>query len=83
AMEAGALPGDELIAIDGMRVVSEHEADRIVGAMSEGSSVEMLIARAGVLHALSLPARPDPRVSVTVRSTGESELRRQWLQCSA
>lgn len=82
AMEAGAMPGDELIAIDGMRVLTEHEAERIVGAMSESSSVEMLIARAGILHTLSLPARLDPRVQVSVRSTGESELRRQWLQCS-
>ena len=80
AMLAGALPGDELIAIGGMRVVSQADVDRALRIFGKASTAEMVVARAGVLHTLTLPARSDPRVEVKLRVTGESALRQSWLR---
>lgn len=67
AFDAGAMPGDELLAISGARVTSESEADTLLRGVAEGERVEMLVVRAGILRTLSLPARRDPRPDVTLR----------------
>jgi predicted metalloprotease with PDZ domain len=79
AMEAGLLPGDELLALDDTRVTSEAALVAALRGVRRGGSAELLIARAGVVKRLSLRAKPDPRPVITLRIEGASELRRGWL----
>ncbi len=79
-MEAGLLPGDELVAIDGTRTTNETTLNAALRGTRMGETAELLIARAGVMRTLSLPARPDPRPKITLRAEGASELRRSWLR---
>jgi predicted metalloprotease with PDZ domain len=78
-MEAGLLPGDELLALDGSRVTNEPALKNAMRGMAIGGTAELLVARAGVLRTLALTGRPDPRPSVTLRVSGPGELRRGWL----
>jgi predicted metalloprotease with PDZ domain len=78
-MEAGLLPGDELLALDDTRVTSEATLVAALRGVRRGGSAELLIARAGVVKRLSLRAKPDPRPVITLRIEGASELRRGWL----
>ena len=77
-MAAGLLPGDELLSLDGTRTSSESALAAALRGMRD--SAELLIARAGVVRALSLEARPDPRPQIVLRVNGPSELRRDWLR---
>jgi len=79
AMEAGLLPGDELIAVEGNRVTTEAAADAAMRALPVGRSAELLIVRAGVLRTLTLKGQPDPRPEVSLRVQGLSGIRRGWL----
>ena len=78
-MEAGLLPNDELLAVDGNRVTSDAALKNALRGVKLGETAELLVARAGVVRALTLTARPDPRPSVTLTAGGASELRRGWL----
>ena len=78
AMEAGLLPNDELLAIDGTRVTNEAAVTAALRSVKD--SAELLIARAGVVRRLTLAARPDPRPKIELRVTGPSDLRRAWLR---
>jgi predicted metalloprotease with PDZ domain len=80
AMDAGLLPNDELLALDGNRIANPAALDAALRALPVGHATELLIARAGVIRSLSLPGRPDPRPIVTLRSKGPNELRRAWLE---
>lgn len=80
AMEAGLLPGDELIAIDGQRIGSADDVERIFDALSEGEAVPAIVARAGLAEAWPLVPRRDPHVSISLRIAGESALREKWLR---
>jgi predicted metalloprotease with PDZ domain len=82
-MEAGLLPGDELIALDGTRTVNLAALEAALRGLRMGESVELLVARAGVVRTLSLAARPDPRPQVDLRIEGPSEPRRRWLKTHA
>ena len=79
-MEAGLLPGDELIALDGTRTTNKAALDAALCGLRMGESAELLIARAGIVRTLSLVARPDPRPKIALRIEGPSELRRDWLR---
>ncbi len=79
-MEAGLLPGDELIAIDGTRTASEDDIDRVMNSLWEDEKVEMLVARAGVFTRRTLVPVPDPDIAVTVRAEGDNLLRARWLK---
>jgi predicted metalloprotease with PDZ domain len=78
-MEAGLLPNDELLALDGSRLANIASLENAMRALKLGESAELLIARAGVVRPLSLKGRPDPRPTVAMRAIGASELRRGWL----
>lgn len=80
AMDAGVLPGDELIALGDTRLTDEATIAAALRAVAPGESVELLVARGGLLRRLSLQARPDPRPVVTMSVREPSELRRQWLK---
>ena len=79
-MEAGSLPNDELLAIDGTRVINETQVTAAMRALRMGDAAELLIARAGTVRRLSLVGKPDPRPEIGLRVTGPSELRRAWLR---
>jgi predicted metalloprotease with PDZ domain len=80
AMSAGLLPQDELIALGDTRLASEASLAAALRAIPMGEPAELLIARAGVLRRLSLTAQADPRPKISLRVSGESELRRGWLR---
>lgn len=79
AMDAGLLPGDELLALDGNRVATETAFRNALHGVKMGETAELLIARAGVVKTLALQSKPDPRPTVSLGIEGASALRRQWL----
>jgi len=83
AMEAGLLPGDELIAIDGARMTSDDDVERAFESLGEGEPVPVVIARAGAVQTRAMLPRRDPHVRITLRVTGESALREKWLEASS
>jgi predicted metalloprotease with PDZ domain len=74
-MEAGLLPGDELLALDGNRIANGAALESALRALPLGETAELLIARAGVVRPLSLTGRPDPRPIVSLKLEGASA----WL----
>lgn len=82
-LEAGLLPGDELIALDGTRTTSVAALDAALRGLRMGEPAELLVARAGVLRTLSLVARPDPCAKIALRIQGPNDLRRRWLRSEA
>lgn len=78
-MEAGLLPGDELIAIGDSRLSNEAALSAALRGLRIGDSTELLIARAGAVKRLTLTARRDPRPVITLRIESASELRQGWL----
>jgi predicted metalloprotease with PDZ domain len=83
AMDAGLLPGDELLAIDGTRTTGESVVGSALRGVRPGESAEVLLARAGVIRRHRLTPRRDPRVHATLRADTESGPRRQWLRGEA
>ncbi len=79
-MEAGLLPHDELLALDGNRIASAASLESAMRGLKLGQTAELLVARAGVVRALSLTGRPDPRPLVAMKIVAPSELRRAWLR---
>ena len=78
-MEAGLLPNDELLALDGNRIANAAALESAMRGLRLGETAELLVARAGVVRALSLTGRPDPRPVVALKIVAPSELRRTWL----
>lgn len=78
-MEAGLLPGDELIAINGLRTSTEALVATALHALQPGTKAELLIARAGSLRSLTLEAAPDPRPQITLAVTGPDPERTAWI----
>jgi predicted metalloprotease with PDZ domain len=79
AMEAGLLPKDELLAIDGTRVTNEAAVVNVLRAIREDQTVDVLLSRAGVVRTLSLTARLDSRRAIRLRPDEGNEVRRTWL----
>lgn len=80
AMRAGLLPGDEIISIDGARTTSEAEMKNVMASLDNGLTVEMIVARGGVVRTLTLIAAADPRVKIALRVNGDSAKRQRWLR---
>lgn len=81
-MDAGLLPGDEIVALDGTRTNNSAALESAMNGTRGRESAELLIARASVMKTLSLPLRSDPRVEIELKIGGESELRTAWLSRS-
>lgn len=75
---AGLLPGDEVIALDDLRIQNAGEVHRVLAAVG-AESVEMLVSRAGQLKRLSLRIEPDPRVSVRLHAESANDRRAEWF----
>ena len=68
AMEAGLLPGDELIAVDGVRTRTEADVQRVFrGIVPELQRVEIVFARTGLVERREVVGRHDGSVRVTLR----------------
>lgn len=78
-MEAGLLPNDELLAIDGYRIGSEAALEAALHGVEIGETAELLVARGFVTKTLTLTGRADPRPQVSLRIERPSDLRRGWL----
>ena len=80
-MTAGILPGDELLAIDGTRVKSPKDVDRMLRVPRDGRPFELLTARRGLIQRRTLAARPDGSVDIALRISAEDNpVRRAWLR---
>ena len=79
-MDAGLLPGDELLALDGSRLASEQTLDAAMASLRIGAVAELLIGRAGTVQRLTLSGRPDPRPRIAMAATELTELGRIWLR---
>ena len=60
AYEAGVHPGDELLAVDSLRVDSSRWAETWAAVAKVGKPVELLIARRGVVTRLVATPQPSP-----------------------
>lgn len=78
-MEAGLLPNDELLTLDGNRIASPAALESALRGLKLGETAELLVSRAGVARTLTLTGRPDPRPIVTLGVEGANDLRRAWL----
>jgi predicted metalloprotease with PDZ domain len=76
---AGLLAGDEIISLDGVRVRSAADVQRILGTADDDESLEAVISRNGVMRMISIRAISDPRVEVRLTHEGTSERMEQWL----
>ncbi|MGZ7041693.1 MAG: M61 family metallopeptidase [Thermoanaerobaculia bacterium] len=84
AMIAGILPGDELLAIDGVRVRSDKDVERLVRSPQRETKVELLTVRRGLIQRRAVEIRPDGSVDIRLRiEDGDSALRREWLRRDA
>lgn len=79
-MDAGLLPGDELLSLGGTHVTNETQLTAALRGLALGETTELLIARAGVTKRLSVEGRRDPRPRITLRSVGTSAMRETWLR---
>jgi predicted metalloprotease with PDZ domain len=82
-MEAGLLPNDELLAIGGLRTINEATVKNALRGVREGESIELLVARAGVVKPLTLRGRRDARTSIRLTAGNASEVRTSWLKREA
>jgi predicted metalloprotease with PDZ domain len=83
AMSGGILPGDEILAVGGMRVESDAEIRRLLDALG-AEHVEILTARAGRVETRTIKLVDDESVSISLRiddSTTDEQraFRRGWL----
>jgi predicted metalloprotease with PDZ domain len=75
---AGLLPGDELIAIDGLRVQTQAELQHAL--REEKGEIEILFARGGALETRRVARLDDGAVHIELHVAEEDNaLRREWL----
>ena len=79
-MEAGLLPGDELLALDGTRLMNEQTLEAAVRGLRMGETAELLVGRAGTVRRMSLQGRPDPRPEIRIALSEQTGLGRAWLR---
>ncbi|UYZ60341.1 M61 family metallopeptidase [Hymenobacter latericus] len=83
AWQGGLNVGDEILALDGMRVTDD--INRYMAARPVGSTVKLLVARDGQLRELSFPLLASTaakyRIEMADNATPEQlAVRRKWLQ---
>lgn len=79
AARAGFLNGDELIAVDGSRVRTAADVQRIMGTIAEESSVVAIASRGGEILTVTLQATRDPRVEVRLTHEAATPRFSEWL----
>ena len=84
AFESGIAPGDEVIALNGLRVTSGSWADVAEATLTVGTSVRVLTASRGVITERSITPVPNPTGSIALEldpaaSPEAVALRDGWL----
>jgi predicted metalloprotease with PDZ domain len=84
AFEAGIAPGDEIIALDGIRVTSERWADVLDSVAAPGRPLRLLTASRGLVRERTLTPLPAPRNAVRLVVKDDvapavERLRATWL----
>jgi predicted metalloprotease with PDZ domain len=80
AMAAGLLQGDELIAIDSIRVRTAAEVDRCFSGRQAPSLVQIVYARGGTIRRTEVvPCAAGVHVELTIADE-ENALRAEWLR---
>jgi len=77
-MDAGLLPGDELLSLGGARTATPAALEAALQAID--GTAELEISRGGVTKRLTVAARPDPRPEIRLRVERDSRLRDGWLR---
>jgi predicted metalloprotease with PDZ domain len=80
-MEAGLLPGDEIVTVEGFRTATEGALLTALRGMASGG--ELVVVRRGVMKRLRVEARLDPRPQVRLQIVEDSPTRREWLRRTA
>jgi predicted metalloprotease with PDZ domain len=80
SMEAGVLPGDELIALGATRLRRGGRLASALRGLGIGGVDELLVGRGGVVLRLKVQGRPDPRPVIGLRIEEASDLRKEWLR---
>lgn len=86
AWKAGFMRGDELLAVDEVRISSEAEAEQAFGRAGPGATAKVHLFRDGRLQAIDLPVIENPHRVFVFELLPEDELsdevralRRAWL----
>jgi predicted metalloprotease with PDZ domain len=82
-MDAGLLPGDELLSLGDTRVTNETTLAAALRGLPLGETVELLVARAGAVKRLTVEGRRDPRPRITLKAAETSAMREKWLRVSS
>lgn len=85
AWNAGLNVNDEIIAIDGNRISSAYDIERILNTKKAGDKINVLISRDALLQTIEVKLQPDPtaqyRIEVEEDPTPEQiTVRRKWLK---
>lgn len=82
AAQAGVSPGDELLALDGIRIPADGLKD-LVESLELSTPYPLLVSRLGLIHTLQVSLRPAPfpksSLKVKEESGPFSERRARWL----
>lgn len=71
AQHAGILPNDEIVALDGLRVISSDDFSKRLEFIGPGATVEIMISRNGEIKTLQVVLGEPIPVEYTVKSVGE------------
>lgn len=85
AWDGGINVGDEIISINGYRLMEpQEEIDRILSTVETGATVEVLLSRDGIMHSMDVEVRHDAQkayriIPVENPNALQQTIRKNWL----
>src|SRR5699024_2626836 len=85
AWDGGINVGDEIISINGYRLMEpQEEMDRILSTVETGATVEVLLSRDGIMHSMDVEVRHDAQkayriIPVENPNALQQTIRKNWL----
>jgi len=79
ARSGGLLNGDEILALDGLRVSGSAEVDQILAAHTDSSNIPITIARNRVVSTLSIPIALHGKETVLEEQGSSEQSLKGWL----
>jgi predicted metalloprotease with PDZ domain len=73
AQAAGLAPGDEIIAVDGFRIVGDGDLRALLGMRRAGSAVELSLFRRARLTALPVVLAPSPPTKLEIAAVADPD----------
>ncbi len=85
AWKDGLNVNDEIVGIDGYRITSVDELDKMISSKKVGDKINVLISRDGILQTIeiTLTANPNAKYKITVDDKASPEqlaVRKKWLK---